>query len=107
FGTYWRGRRGEVAVVPISDMVGRSVAHGFHAISLFGEVSAFCGGGALNDLALEHFGSAGNPAADVEVFLRDVAGPLLGGKAEAAQFLQFAGLSHPPQVTPRLPHIYQ
>ncbi len=76
----------------IADMVQRSMAHGFDAISLFGEVSPFHTGAELNYLALAHYGSAANPTADLEVFLRDIAAPLLGGAGAARDFLRFARL---------------
>jgi hypothetical protein len=89
---YWRGLRGEPAVDWIADMVQQSMAHGFEGISLFGEVSPFHAGAELNYLALENYGSAANPKADLDVFLRDVAAPLLGGEREARDFLRCARL---------------
>ncbi len=89
--TYWRGGiRGELAVDWMSDVVRQSVAHGFEGVSLFGEVSPFHAGAEMNYLALENYGSAANPDADLGVFLRDVAAPLLGGEKEAGEYLRFA-----------------
>ncbi|MHB8972960.1 MAG: hypothetical protein ACYC3X_01345 [Pirellulaceae bacterium] len=90
--TYWGRYRGELAVDWISDMVQRSVAAGFDALSIFGEVSPFHTGAELNYLALAHYGSVANPAADLDVFLREVAGPLLGNEASAYEYLQCARL---------------
>jgi len=92
FATYWGGIRGEVAFDWLADMVQKSIAHGFDGVSVFGEVSPFHTGAELNYLALEHFGSSQNPDADVGRFLRDVAGPLLGGEDQAKDFLRFARL---------------
>jgi hypothetical protein len=93
FGTYWEDhRRGELSVDWIADMVQQSIAHGFDAISLFGEVSPFDTGAELNYLALENYGSAANPRAELEVFLRDVAAPLLGGEKYAFDYLRYARL---------------
>lgn len=87
-GTYWGRYRGELAIDWFSDMVKRSTAAGFDAMSMFGEVSPFHTGAELNYLALANYGSSGNPEADVAVFLRDVAGPLLGGEAAAHDYLK-------------------
>jgi hypothetical protein len=92
FATYWRGIRGELAVYWIAELVHQSVTHGFDTISLFGEVSPFHAGAELNYHALENFGSAANPKADLDAFLRDVAGPLLGGEERARDYLRFARL---------------
>jgi hypothetical protein len=92
FSTYWGRFRGELAIDWIADMVQRSIAHGFDAISLFGEVSPFHAGAELNYLALGHCGSAANPTADLDLFLREVAGPLLGGADQARDYLRFARL---------------
>jgi hypothetical protein len=89
---YWRGLRGELAIDWIADMVQQSMAHGFEGISLFGEVSPFHTGAELNYLALENYGSAANPKADLSVFLRDVAAPVLGGEKEAHDYLRYARL---------------
>ena len=94
FGTYWAGHsRGELSIDWIAEMVQRSLAHGFDAISLFGEVSPFDTGAELNYLALESYGSAANPDADLEVFLKDVAAPLLDGNKYAHDYLRYARLS--------------
>ena len=69
-------------------MVKRSSASGFDAISLFGEVSPFDTGAELNYLALENYGSAANPNSDLELFLNQVAAPLLGGPKYAHDFLR-------------------
>ena len=89
-GTYWGRYRGELAIDWISEMVKRSTAAGFDAISMFGEVSPFHTGAELNYLALANYGSSGNPEADVAVFLRDVAGPLLGGETAAHDYVKSA-----------------
>ena len=44
------------------------------------------------NLALENYGSAANPRADLNVFLEKVAEPLLGGPEQARKFLQYARL---------------
>jgi hypothetical protein len=90
FSTYWGRYRGELAIDWIADMVQRSMAHGFDAISLFGEVSPFNAGAELNYLALANLGSAANPKAELDVFLRDVAGPPLGGADAAREYLRLA-----------------
>lgn len=100
FSTYWAGLRGEPAVDEIAGMVRETVAHGADGISIFGEVSPFETGAELNYLALEHFGSAANPQADPELFLRDVAGPLLGGQSHARDFLRYAKLEDQPDKIP-------
>lgn len=90
FGTYWHRFRGELAVDWIADMAQHSMASGFEGLSLFGEVSPYHTGAELNYLALENCGSAANPGADLEVFLRDVAAPLLGGEELAHDYLRCA-----------------
>jgi len=93
FGTYWAGHlRGELSIDWIADMVKRSTASGFTGISLFGEVSPYDTGAELNYLALQNYGSAANPNADLELFLEQVAGPLLGGSENAHEFLRYARL---------------
>ncbi len=93
FGTYWAGHsRGELSIDWIADMVQRSSASGFDAISLFGEVSPFDTGAELNYLALQNYGSAANPNGDLELFLNEVAAPLLGGSKYAHDFLRYARL---------------
>ena len=92
FATHWRGIRGELAVDWIAEMVQRSIPSGFDGVSIFGEVSPFHTGAELNYLALENYGSDSNPTANVDVFLRDVAGPLLGGEECARDYLRFARL---------------
>jgi hypothetical protein len=94
FGTYWAGHsRGELSIDWIADMVKRSSASGFDTISLFGEVSPFDTGAELNYLALENYGSAANPNSELELFLNEVAAPLLGGPKYAHDFLDYARLS--------------
>jgi len=100
FSTYWTGIRGAPAIDAIARMVRESTAHGSDAISLFGEVSAFHTGAELNYLALENFGSSSNPRADMDVFLRDVAGPLLGGESHARDYLAYAKLADAPERIP-------
>jgi len=92
FSTYWGRIRGEPAFDWIADMVQRSIAHGFEGISLFGEVSPFHTGAELNYLALEHYGSAANPKADPDLFVRQIAAPLLGGPENARDYLRYARL---------------
>ncbi len=41
----------------------------------------------MNYLALENYGSAENPRADLEVFLATVAAPLVGGRDYAQKYL--------------------
>ena len=103
FATYWYGQRGELALDWIAEMVGRSVATGCNGVSLFGEVSSFHTGAELNYLALENFGSERNPDADVDVFLRDVAAPLLGGEGAARNFLRYAVAGRSPGDREALP----
>ena len=86
-----------LAIDDIATMVQESIAHGVDAISLFGEVSPFHTGAELNYLALKNFGSATNPKANVDVFIRDVAAPLLGGEELARDFLKYATLTHEPK----------
>jgi hypothetical protein len=69
-----------------------SIASGFDTISLFGEVSPFHTGAELNYLTLADYGSAANPAADLRLFLRQVAAPLLGGERYAKDYLRYARL---------------
>ena len=92
FSTYWGRIRGEPAIDWIAEMVQQSTAHGIDGITLFGDVSPFHTGAELNYLALENFGSAANPTADAALFLREVAGPLLGGPAAGQDFLRYARL---------------
>ncbi len=107
FSTYWSGIRGELAIQRISKMIQKSVAAGFDAVSLFGEVSPFCTGAELNYLALADFGSANNPQADVDSFIRRVAAPLLGGAENARDFVRFARLiEDPKQIPAALTSIY-
>jgi hypothetical protein len=107
FSTFWEGLRGELAIDWIADMVQQSLRHGFDAISLFGEVSPFHAGSELNYLALTNYGSAGNPQAKLDVFLRDVAGPLLGGEKQARDYLRYARLlADRPRVPDALKEIY-
>jgi hypothetical protein len=95
FSTYWLGRlRNEVSIDWIADMVQHSIASGFDSTALFGEVSPFHTGAELNYLALAHYGSAANPQASPEVFLREVAAPLLGGPARARDYLRYARLAY-------------
>lgn len=100
FSTYWTGIRGELAIDSIAQMVQESIKHGAEATSLFGEVSAFYAGAALNYLALENLGSIANPHADVGIFMRDVAGPLLGGEQYAHDFLKYSKLKGQPDRIP-------
>jgi hypothetical protein len=101
FSTYWSGTRGELAIDKIAIMAQESMAHGSDVISLFGEVSPFQTGAELNYLALENFGSAANPKADLNLFLRDVAAPLLGGESHAHDYLKHAKLKTKPEQIPR------
>jgi hypothetical protein len=97
FGTYWAGHlRGELAIDWIADMVKRSTASGFSGISMFGEVSPFDTGAELNYLALENYGSEANPNSDLELFLNNVAAPLLGGPKNAQDFLRYVRLANAP-----------
>jgi hypothetical protein len=101
FGTYWAGHsRGELSIDWIAQMVQQSMAHGFDTISLFGEVSPFDTGAELNYLALENYGSAANPNANLEVFLKEVAAALLGGDKYAHDYLQYARLTENRQDIP-------
>lgn len=107
FGTYWFGRRGELAIDWLAELVQQSVAHGFDAMSIFGEVSPYNACAELNYLALENFGGATNPRADLGVFLREVAAPLLGGEKQAQEYLRFARLvADPPRISQALQQIY-
>lgn len=107
YGTYWYNRRrGELSVDWISQMFQRSMASGFEAISLFGEVSPFHTGAELNYLALANFGSVANPEAELDVFLRDVADPLLGGPGTSDDYLRYARLiDDPPNIPAALDKI--
>ncbi len=108
FSTYWTGLRGEPAVEAIARMVQDSTAHGSDAICLFGEVSPFHTGAELNYGALENFGSAVNPNANLDVFLRDVAAPLLGGESQARDWLRLAGMRREKtSIPPALEEIYK
>lgn len=100
FGTYWGRFRGELALDWIAEMAQLSMSSGFDGLSLWGEVSPFHAGAELNYLALEHFGSEANPEAQLEVFLREVAAPLLGGEAEAFDYLRYARLLEDPGRIP-------
>ena len=107
FSTYWAGTRGEVAVDDIAEMARESMARGAEGLSLFGEVSPFHAGAELNYLALENFGSPANPKADFDVFLRDVAAPLLGGESNARDYLKYAKLKNQPgRIPDALKEIY-
>lgn len=92
FGTYWHGHRDELCIDWMADMVAKSIAHGFEGISIFGESSPFHAGAELNYLAFADYGSADNPAADVDSFLERVAAPLLGGPDLAKEYLRLARL---------------
>jgi hypothetical protein len=92
FATYWMGRRNELSVDWIAEMIQKSMAANFDAISLFGEMSPVNSGPELNYLALENYGSADNPKADLNLFLEKVAAPLLGGPEEAKKYLRYARL---------------
>jgi len=108
FGTYWGGIRGELAIDWIADMIQKSMSHGFQATALFGTVTPFNAGTELNYLAFENFGSKSNPKASLDVFLRDVAGPLLGGEEAARDFLRFSRLrSEPSKIPAALNKIYK
>ncbi|MDO8589401.1 MAG: hypothetical protein Q7T82_20450 [Armatimonadota bacterium] len=107
YSTYWMGQRGEIAVDWIADLAQKSTAHGMEGLSIFGEVSPFVAGAELNYLALENLGSASNPKASLEIFFRDVADPLLGGKKRGKQFLQLARtFGDGPRVADALKEIY-
>ena len=90
--TFWLGCRGVLVVDWMANLAQQSIASGFDAVSLFGEVSPFDAGAELNYLALADYGGAGNPKADLDVFLRRVGAPLLGGLDHARDFLRFARL---------------
>ncbi len=108
FSTYWAGIRGELAIDAIATMTRESIEHGADVTSLFGEVSPLNTGAELNYLALENFGSSRNPSADVNVFLRDVAAPLLGGESHAHAYVTYAGLKDAPGRIPQaLEDIYK
>ncbi len=99
-GTYWAGTRGEPALDGIAEMARESMVHGADGLSLFGEVSPFHTGAELNYLGLENLGSPANPKADLDVFLREVAAPLLGGESNARDYLRYAKLKHQPSRIP-------
>lgn len=105
--TTWFGNRGELAVDWIANLVQRSMASGFEGISLFGEVSPFHAGAELNYLSLADYGGVANPDADLDVFLKRVAAPLLGGLDNAKDFVHFARLlSDRKQIPAALTSIY-
>jgi hypothetical protein len=105
--TSWFGNRGELAIDWIANLVQQSIASGFEGISLFGEVSPFDAGAELNYLALADYGGVNNPKADLEVFQRQIAAPLLGGVDNARDFLRFARfLNDRKQIPTALPSIY-
>ena len=107
FSTAWMGIRGELAIQQIASMVQKSVASGFDAVSLFGEVSPFNTGAELNYLALVDFGSVVNPNADVDAFVHRIAAPLLGGGDNARDFVRFARLlDDKKQIPAALTNIY-
>jgi hypothetical protein len=107
FGTYWTGRRGELAVDWIADMVQKSMQANCDAVSLFGEVSPFHAGAELNYLALETYGSSANPKADLTIFLQDTAAPLLGGKDAADTFFRCArSIAQPGSIPAVLKEVY-
>lgn len=107
FATYWFGRRGELAIDWLAELVSQSVSHGFDAMSIFGEVSPYNACAELNYLAFENYGGPRNPGANLDVFLRDVGGPMLGGEKEAHEYLRFARLvADPPRISPALKEIY-
>jgi len=89
-------------------MVPKSSAHGRDTSSIWGEVSTFNVGTALNYLAHQNYGSVQNPGASVDVFLKDIAGPLLGGEESAQDFLKYARLykTDEKQISAVLPDIY-
>lgn len=103
FGTYWHKHlRGELSIDWVAEMIQRCMAHGFDAICLFGEVSPFDTGAELNYLALENYGGAANPNADLEVFLKDIVAPLLGGNKYAHDYLRYARLTENRQDIPNV-----
>jgi hypothetical protein len=105
--TSWFGNRGELAIDWIANLVQHSMASGFEGISLFGEVSPFHAGAELNYLALADYGGVENPEADLDVFLKRVAVPLLGGLDNARDFVHFARLlSDRKQIPAALTSIY-
>ncbi|MHB1484051.1 MAG: hypothetical protein ACYCYI_05250 [Saccharofermentanales bacterium] len=108
YSSFWGGTRGEVAFDWMADMVQQSMAHGIDAISIWGEVSPFNAGTELNYLAHENYGSASNPKAELDIFLKDIAGPLLGGEGYARDFLKYARLykSANEKIEAVLPDIY-
>ncbi len=107
FGTYWGGMRGEPAFDWIADMAQQSIAHGIDGISIFGEVSPFEVGAELNYLAFEDYGSAANPKADPEEFLKRIGSALLGGEEAARDFMRYARMrTNREQVPGALKDIY-
>lgn len=105
--TSWFGYRGELAVDRLANLAQQSLASGFDALSLFGEVSPFHAGAELNYLALENYGGPENPRADLDEFQRRVAAPLLGGPDHARDFLRLArSRPHPEQIPTALKTIY-
>jgi len=91
-GTYWGRFRDELAIDWLADMATKSAAHGFDALSVFGESSPFHASSELNYLALADYGSAANPDCDLGLYLDHVAGPLLGGPERARRYLEIARL---------------
>ncbi|MHB1484050.1 MAG: hypothetical protein ACYCYI_05245 [Saccharofermentanales bacterium] len=108
FSNFWGGLRGEIAVDGMAELVSQNIAHGIDTISIWGEVSPFYAGTELNYLAHENFGSVENPGASLDVFLKEVAGPLLGGEDYARDYLRYARLYKTDQKTiaAALPDIY-
>ena len=96
----FNGLRREVAFDWMAGLVQQSIAHGMDCTSIFGEVSTFHTGAELNYLALQNYGSASNPTADVDIFLRDVAAPLLGGEDAAHDYLKYARMRSNPELVP-------
>ena len=107
FSTYWGGLRGEPALDGIAALARQGVQHGFDAVSIFGEVSPFHTGAELNYLAFEDFASGSNPKSSMDAFLKEKAAPLLGGEAEAREFLDLARVrSRPSEIPAALRRIY-
>jgi len=101
-GTWWfAGRGDELAVDWLAEMARRSIAGGFDGLSIFGEKGSFRTGCELNYLALADYGSADNPAADLDSFLARVAASLLGGVELAKEFLRLARLIEAPEELER------
>jgi hypothetical protein len=108
FSTYWGGVRGEPTLDPIAALARQGVHHGFDAVSIFGEVSPFHTGAELNYLAFEDFASASNPKSSMDLFIKEKASPLLGGEAEAREFLDLArSRSKGPETAKALGRIYE